>query len=136
MGFMILCSLAATSLALAIGAWCKTTTMSLVVLPMVSRRAGASRAGAATSLLFITCPRCCLLRSRQPDRTCVHTLGFSSHAQHARLCVCCSWVAGSGGVPPVWRLLPVTRQPAKLLHGEEAPAPCRSPMRPSSPGHL
>lgn len=35
MGFMILCSLSATSLAVAIGAWCKTTTMSLTVLPMV-----------------------------------------------------------------------------------------------------
>jgi hypothetical protein len=54
MGFMILCSLAATSLALAIGAWCRTTTMSLAVLPMVSRRAGA-RAGHVSLLLTCYC---------------------------------------------------------------------------------
>jgi hypothetical protein len=113
---MVLCSLAATSLALAIGAWCKTTTMSLTVLPMVSRRAGA-RAGAATSLLLpweLTIPV-----GHGAAHCKLGTLRFPCPKATS---VCCSWVAGSGGVPPVWRLLPVTRQPANLLCGEAAPA--------------
>ncbi len=34
MGFMILCSIAATSLALMISAWCRTTDLTVIVLPM------------------------------------------------------------------------------------------------------
>lgn len=35
-GFMVLCTLAATSLALCIAAWARTTDMAVTVLPMVS----------------------------------------------------------------------------------------------------